>query len=397
MRGLIWLLAAALAAAQEADAAARFLAALHGAPEARAARLAAHAAVWRTAAAGAWPEPQLELEGGRARQDGGGAMYGVRLEQMLPRWGAPQAERRRARAAALEAEAEASERLGALAEALAVALAERGAAQAALAVLADAERRLHALAAGLDARAGAGEGQAAALRAAQRQARLEDERDRERQRLADAEARARAILALGPEAALPPYAAPDPDAIEPARSPEARRAAAQAEAARAEADAALAGGRPEVALALGWQREGAGTDMAEDRVLLAVRLALPVRRAALAAERGAAERVLAAAELGPAAARARAEAELASQRRAIARAAAAGERARVLAQRAAAWWSAQQARLAGGAATPEDALEAWELLLDAERAAIAAEEEAARARAALWRLAPPPLEPEASR
>ena len=131
-----WALAlvAALAAAAEPDPAAdrtAFIAALTRAPGIAAAQQRALAAERAIGAAGVLPDPMLSGDLGRKRPSMGDdtRLYGLMLEQPLPRWGERAAARASARAAAGAAGAERDDVLGEHAAELALMLSEAAAAE----------------------------------------------------------------------------------------------------------------------------------------------------------------------------------------------------------------------------------------------------------------------------
>jgi outer membrane protein TolC len=395
MRWALILVAAGLTAAEPpADARASFLAALMQSPAVGAAQERVLAAERAVGAAGVLPDPMLGGELGRKRPEQGDdmRMYGVMLEQPLPRWGERDAERAMARAGVGAARADHAQALGEHAAEVAAMLAEAAAAAQEGELLTAAHARVVALQAVVRARVasgGASLGEALALETRAEQLAV-DIADRERMRR-DAEAEARGRLALAVDAALPPPAWPDPAAIDAAATPMAHRAAAMRDEALAQERAARARGNPETAVGVGWEREAAGTDMQEDTVTLNLRVSLPVWRAAYADGAGAARRRARAAAHEAHAAAAMAQSRLDRARRAIAQAERAAIAAAAIAARADADYDALLRQVSTGGADALRALDILDRVTEARLAAVVAARASRLALAELWRLAPPQL------
>ena len=349
------------------------------------------------AAAGALADPRLDLGYSRKRSaDGNQPLYDVGLEQPLPRWGERDAQRSRAHAGVTVAEADFRVQVGDLAAEVAGQLAELAAAQELVQVVADSRARAAAAQEAILRRvASAGAGLAEQLAVQTRIAQLDLEAQEAAAAAADAEASVRGLLALPAPAPLPPFAAPDPAAIDSERVPTALLARAQAQ----EADAALQMARsrryPETAIGLAYEREQTAAGD-EDTIGLRLSIGLPVHpdvagSAELAALAG--QREAQAAARGAAA---RAQALVERARRAVATASAAQALAQGTGERLAAQYAAQvdaAASAADGTASGSIVmlLDILDRVGDTRRQALRAVAAGRSARAALWRLAPPDL------
>lgn len=362
-----------------------FLQALGRAPEVRALLARQRALRHLEGAAGRLPDPMLGLGYARKRTPMETMpMYDVMLEQPLPRWGERDAARALAASATRMGEAEVATALAMLASDLATALAESEGLHARVGEAEAEERRIAALTTVVDARIASGDaGVLDRLAVDTRRERLRLRLDDLRRQLDDRTTEIRGRLGLPGDTALPPFAAPTPDAIEPAHTPAALEAGARRQEAHAAALEARAMGRPETAVGVRAERE-AGDDGNEDTVGVTVSISLPVARSAIAAGEDAAQARLHAAERAAEAARHRATTAVANARRALAQAERAEHLAGALLTRAHQEHQAVIAALASGGADLTEAIMLYDHLAELRLEVIEARTSARQAQAALW-------------
>jgi outer membrane protein, heavy metal efflux system len=393
---MVWcaLPAADPAPAAHEDSSTAFLTALARAPQVRALLERQQALRYLEGAAGRLPDPQLSLGYARKRTaTDNWPMYDLTLEQPFPRWGERDAAHALAASATRLSEADVASEVAALAGDLASAVAEIDGLHARLAEGDVEQRRIAALAASIDARVASGDaGVLERLGIDTRRERLQLRLDDLRRTLADREADIRGRLALSPDAPLPPFAAPQPEAIDPAHTP----AALDAEAKRLEALAALqearALGHPETAVGVRVEREAADGGN-EDTVGLTVSISLPIARGAIAAGEDAAHARLRAAERTTEAARWRTTTAVERARRAWAQADRAAQVADGLLTRAAAEQQTLVAALGSGGVNITALLDLHDRLAELRLEVIDARVAARQAQAELWSHVIPDLPP----
>lgn len=393
-------LALTLALAGPAGAVAQpeFAAALAGAPALAAARHRLEAAHARASARGRLADLELEAMGTSLRDPGVGGRreaYELTLRQPLPRPRERASDRALGATAVRLAEADLALTAADLATTVAGLLAEASAARERANVNLGQAARLETALGGLEARLTAG-GTTLLVerlglqsrRTALRLAAAEEER-----KAADAEAEARARLGLAPTEALPAFATPAAQTIEPAETAAAALARARAEDAEAGARLARASAAAGTAVGLRMERERMGSGFLNG-VGLVFSTDLPSRRAGAArAEVRAAAAERAAAQADEGASRLLAKADLDR----AARAATFAEEARRLAAeitgRLEAEHEAVNRAIAAARPGQDSALLHALDILDRTTAArlqvIAAEAELRARQAALWRHAPP--------
>jgi outer membrane protein TolC len=311
-------------------------------------------------------------------------MYDVGLEQPLPRWGERDAARAMAASTTRLGEADLAGAVAELAADLATALTELDDLGAKLGEAEAEERRLTALATALDARLASGDAKVLdRLALDTRRERLHLRLDDLRRQVADRGTMIRGRLGLPPTAALPPFAAPLPEIIDPAHTP----AALAAEARRQEALAGLldarAMGNPETAIGVRAEREAADNGN-EDTIGVTVSISLPIARGAIAANEDAAHARLHAAEQAAEAARWRTTSAIETARRALAQAEHSAHLAETLLTRADAEGRALTAALASGGAEVTALLDLYDRLAELRVQVIEARTSARQAQAALW-------------
>lgn len=362
-----------------------FLNAVAQAPQVRALLARQQALRHAEGAAGRLPDPMLGLGYARKRTPMETMpMYDVMLEQPLPRWGERDAARAMAASATRMGEAEVAAEVAMLAGDLAMALADLDGLRARVGEGEAEGRRIAGLTSAIDARVASGDaGVLDRLAIDTRRERLRLRLDDLRRQLADREAEIRGHLALRGDAALPVFAAPSPDAIDPARTP----AALDAEARRQEALAGLlearAMGRPETAIGVRAERED-GDEGNEDTVGVTLSISLPVARGAIAAGEDAAHARLRAAERTAEAARWRTTTAVESAKRALAQAERAERLADALLTRAHQEHQTVAAALASGGADLTEALMLHDHLAELRLEVIEARTAARHAQAGLW-------------
>lgn len=387
------------AAAPTPPPAAALVAAVGQAPGLQAARARAEAARARGAAAGRFPDPEIEGMYSRVSRPMGGEefpMWEINLRQPLPKAGERAADRDRAAAALSMAEADYAVMAGEMAAETAMALADAAAARDRAELYTRQIERTEQVLAAIDARLASGAGRVAdrlALQTRVAAMRLMVEQDT---RMADdALSDARGRLGLAPSDPLPPYSAPASSEIAPDSLPSLRLAAARADEARAMARMARASARPMTAVGLRFEREEERMGNT-DTVGVAFMTEIPFRSRGYArAEERAARAEETAARADADAARHRARAALSRAERA--------ERLAVTARRLADETSARLdaeydslVRSAGTAGMGGEVpvlmvLEILERQTDTRLQIIDAEAAARAARAELWRHAPAAL------
>jgi len=385
-----------LGAAETAQAASEFLRAIAEAPALTAAARRTSAARERVGAAGRLADP--EVEGMTSRMNGPmgdrSTMFELNLRQPLPKRGERVADREQAQAGVAMAAAEFSRVAGDLAADTANALAEAEGAQRRIGLLETQIGRLEAVLRSVEIRLST----AATARIADRltlQTRIAAMQfgiEEERVLASDALAEARGRLGLGPDATLPPFAAPTVASIDPDDTAALRFALAQADEASAGARRARASASPLTAVGLRLERERTERGD-EDTVGLAFSSEIPWRgRGYARAEARAAEAERAAAQSDATAARARISSALTRVERAQ-RLAASGRRlsgetvARLNAEYDALIRSASVGSGAGES-TVLQTVEILEKVTETEVQIIRAETALHAALAELWRYAP---------
>lgn len=376
------------------DATRTFLLTLAQAPQVRALLAQRQAARHLEGAAGRLPDPMLGLGYARKRTPMERMpMYEVMLEQPLPRWGERDAARAMAASATRMSEAEVASELAMLAGDIAMALAEVEGLRAQVSEGEAQERRINELARAIDARVASGDaGVLDRLLLETRRERLQLRIEDLRRTVADRIAEIRGRLALSADAALPVFAAPAPDAIDPARTPLALDAEARRLEALAGMQEARAMGRPETSVGLRAEREAAD-DGNEDTIGVTVSISLPIARGAIAASEDAAHARLRAAERMAEAARWRTTTAIDATRRAIAQAERADRLANTLLKRAEAEHQVVAAALASGGADLTQLLDLHDHLAELRLAVIEAQVQARQAQAGLWSYVIPELPP----
>jgi outer membrane protein TolC len=320
-------------------------------------------------------------------------MYDLMLEQPLPRWGERDAARAMAASATRLSDAEIASDVAMLAGDLALAVAEIDGLQERLAEGEQEDRRITALSAAIDARVASGEaGVLERLGIDTRRERLHLRLDDVRRSLADRAADIRGRLAVTPDAPLPPFAAPQPDAIDPAHTPAALDAEAKHLEALASLQEARAMGHPETAIGVRAERESADAGN-EDTVGLTLTISLPIARGAIAAGEDAAHARLRAAERMAEAARWRTTSAVERARRALVQAERAAQLANGLLTRAAAEQQTLVAALGSGGANLTALLDLHDRLAELRLEVIDARVAARQAQADLWVHVIPDLPP----
>ena len=362
-----------------------FLHTLAQAPQVRALIAQRQAMRHLEGAAGRLADPMLGLGYARKRTSMETMpMYEVMLEQPLPRWGERDAARARAASATRMSDAELVAELTMLASDVAMAVAEIDGLRAQIAEGEAEEQRIAAWSRAIDARIASGDaGVLERLAIDTRRERLLLRLDDQRRLLTDRTAEVRGRLALPPEAALPAFAAPAPEAVDPAHTHLSLDAEARRLEALAELQEARAMGRPETAVGLRAEREDTD-DGNEDTIGVTVSISLPVARGAIAASEDAAFARLRAAEQMTEAARWRATTAIAATRRAIIQAERADRLANGLLARAQAEQQTLSAALASAGGDFTAMLDLHDRLAELRLAVIEARMQARQAQAGLW-------------
>jgi outer membrane protein TolC len=323
-------------------------------------------------------------------------MWELTISQPLPKRGERAADRARARAVADMARADVAAMAGEMAAETAMALAEAEGAERRLKLLRAQVERLGAVLSALNVRLSTGSNGRLAerLTVQTRLAAMELMIQEETRMAEDALAAARGRLGLAPEAALPRFAAPDPDAIRGGLAPATLVAQARAREADAMVGMARASARPMTALGLRLERERSRMGN-EDIVGLAFMSEIPwLSRGYARAEAQAAEAERAAAQSDAAAVSHRVAASLSR----AARAQRLAETARRLSTETLSRLRAEYDAMLGtagvaamGQSTVLEVVELLEKETDAETQVIAAETASRVAAAELWRFAPAAL------
>lgn len=362
-----------------------FLLVLAQAPQVRALLAQRQAMRHLEGAAGRLADPMLALGYARRRTPMETMpMYEVMLEQPLPRWGERDAARARASAATRMSDAGIVAEVSMLASDVAMALAEIDGLAAQVNEGEAEEQRIAALSRAIDARVASGDaGVLDRLALETRRERLLLRLDDQRRQLADRTAEIRGRLALPPDAALPTFAAPAPESIDPAHTHLVLDAEARRLEALADLHEARAMGRPETAIGLRAERED-GEGGNEDTLSVTISISLPIARGAIAATEDAAHARLRAAEQLTAAARWRAIAAIDTTRRAISQAERADRLANGLLARAQAEQQTLSAALASAGGDLTAMLDLHDRLAELRLAVIEARVQARQAQAALW-------------
>lgn len=390
--GLMFLCLTLSATADEVSAFARAIAA---APAVTAARLRAEAAQARQGSAGRLPDPTVEAMGAqKTTPTEDNPMWGVAIQQPLPRAGERSAARNRAAAEAAMAQAEWSSMAGELAAETAMRLAEMEAAGNRHKLIAAQLAKTEQARAALDARIATGRaGSPARLALDMRIADMRLMLEKENQIALDAERAARASLTWPIDLALPSYAAPALQSISLEQSPAMQLAIAQERESKAMADMARAGGRPMTAVGLRFDRDQM-KDGNEDSVSVTLMSDLPwqgrassrsdLRAAQATLEASSVSRVSASNDFAALLSRI----ERAGQFAATTREVVATNQARLDAEYAALLRNASTSGGMGGDNSTLMVLEILERSADLQRQQIDAEFAERSARTELWRYAP---------
>ncbi len=227
------------------------------APAVEAARLRSEAAREKEGSVGRLPDPNVEAMGAqKSTPTDDNPMWGLALQQPLPRAGERTAARNRAIAEAEMAEAEWAIMAGDLATDIAMRLAEAEAARQRHALLAAQVAKAEQARVAFQTRVSTGQAPGAErLALDMRIADMHLMMEKELQMATDAEQAARAALALPAEAALPGFAAPVGADLSPEHAPALRLAAAQERESTAMAAMARAEARPMTAVGVRFDRE----------------------------------------------------------------------------------------------------------------------------------------------
>ena len=374
-----------------------FAASVLRAPALQAAAQRTEAAAARMDAAGRFPDPTVEGMYGRAQMAMPAEerpMWGLRFQQPLPRKGERAADRERARAVRTMSDAEYLMAAGEIAGEIAMGLAEAEAAGQRAVLLEQQIARTRSVLAAVDARLGTGQGSLAGRLVLQsRISSMEVMLERERQMRNDAEAEVRGRLGLPPEAALPLYSAPHASDIRVDSAASVLVAQARAAEATAMARMARASSRPMTAVGLSFEREEASMGN-EDIISVSFMTDIPWRSRRYAkAEERAAEADRSAASLEAEAVRHRLQSALGRVERAERLEATtlrltSENRERLQAEYDAILRAAGTGGM-GGESSILMLIETLEKTTETEIQAIDATAAAQRARAELWRYAPP--------
>jgi outer membrane protein TolC len=265
--------------------------AVRAAPLVKASDLRVESARELAGAAGLFPDPKVEAMAVRGSNSGGSSWpkWEGRLEQPLPKAGERRADRERAHAEIFMAEAERAVMAGSMAAEVAMALAEFDAASGRAGLLKQQLGKMEKVLALVENRLAGGQGKLADRLALQsRIAAMKLMLEADQRMAADALLRAKGLLGLGPKAALPSYAAPVLERVDPLATPLAAVAAAKESEARAMEMMAKATRRPMTALALSASRENMPMET-EDMVGISFMMEIPfnARRSAAAGQRAA--------------------------------------------------------------------------------------------------------------
>lgn len=377
------------------------LAAVARAPLLEAARKRIDAATARAGAAGRLADPEVEAMGSRVNADAMGEnrdMWELSVRQPLPRRGERAADRERATAVVAMAEAEYALAAGDLAADVAMALAEAAGGDARLRLIETQLGRMHVVLQTIDARLAAGLAPRIAdrLTVQSRVAAMELMLEDTRRMAADARANVRGRLALGPEAALPAFAAPAAAEINAADAATVAVATARIAEASAMGRMARASARPMTAVGVRFERERSSMGN-QDTVGLALSSEIPWRSRGYArADARAAEAERAAAQADATAARHRIASALSRVERAervaaTARRLAAETQRRLDAEHDALTGAASAGATGGGMGGESAVLHAIDILdksTETQLQIVDAETAAHLARAELWRYVP---------
>ena len=290
-------------------------------PAVDAARKRVDAARARANSAGRLADPEIEAMGSRVNADAMGQnrdMWELNLRQPLPKRGERAADRERASAAISMAEAELALSIGELAADVAMALAEAEGAESRARLLEAQLNRMGAVLRTMETRlaAGASVRLADRLTVQSRIASLQLALERARRIAEDSRTLARGRLALPPDAALPPFSAPENSDINPADSVVSALALARSAEANAMTRMARASANPSTAVGVRFERERSSMGN-QDIVGLAFSSEIPFRNQGYArADVRAAEAERAAAQSDAASARYRVSTILARLERA---------------------------------------------------------------------------------
>lgn len=254
---------AAACAADPAVASPGLLERIATAPALEAAHRRVLAARARLEAAGRLPDPSVEGMGSRmvGPMDERSTMWEVTVRQPLPKKGERAADRDRASAAISMAEADYALMAGEMAADVAMALAEAEGARERMRLLSGQVERLDAVLRSVEARLAAGTGGgriAERLTVQSRVAAMQLMIEEERRMEADAHAVVRGRLGLASDAALPAFAAPEPDDIRIEEAAALRLAAARSQEAGAMARMARASANPMTSVGVRFERTRTG-------------------------------------------------------------------------------------------------------------------------------------------
>ncbi len=362
---------------------------LSNAPAVRAARQRYQAAQARARLAGVLPDPMVMVGYMRVPATKMESRM-IEVEQPLPRWGERTEEQDSARAAITMAATQYAAVRGRTAVAVHAALIERRSATALAKLDLEIAARARVLA-DLLTRSAVAVGKARVrepLSLESRATEAELMAAQDDRMAADAAGMAAAILGLPPGAVLPELATPDPDKIDVAQAPEVVMAQSRAEMATADESMARSRGRPMVSVIGRWREDG---EEKNDAWEVALRVSVPLWREAYAGAVVAAGTDRSAATLDRAGALVEASEMLARARRAIGQAARARQWAEATSTRLAQELDTLAAESAAGMAGATAMLfDRFDELAQAQRTVIVTDADAARARAGLWLLAPPP-------
>ena len=241
-----------------APAQTEFLQAVISAPALTAAGQRTQASRERVGSAGRLADVEVEGMGSRmvGPMDERATMWEVNVRQPLPKRGERAAERERARALVAMSEADYALMAGEMAADVAVAIAEADGATERIRLLERQIQRLDAVLRSVESRIASGGGRIAdrltvQTRIAEMQLMIEEERRMSEDALADARGR----LGLGPDQALPDYAAPAGDRIRPDDAAAIRLAAARTSEAHAMVKMARASARPMTSVGIRFEQE----------------------------------------------------------------------------------------------------------------------------------------------
>lgn len=371
-----------------------FRAALARAPAIAAAQARVAGAKKAEGAAGILPDPMIGGDIGRERMRMGEEMpmYGLMIDQPLPRWGERDAMRQKAQAQVSLEIATVATVIGDHAAAVATGIAEATAARDTLVLVRQSRERITALREVVRARIAAGGamiGDQLTLdtKAQQLDLQMADLERRE----ADAMSMVRGRLGLRPDAPVPLFAAPEPMTIRVEASPMTRTAAAMQQEARAMEREATSRSNPETVVGLAWEREAAGSDEQTDKVALTFRMSVPIYRSAYGDAADAARARARAARHEASGATWMASSQISRAQRAIAQAQRAQRTADDIAARTRTEYEAVIQQVGSGGASVASSLTLLDMITESGINAIMARLDSQMALAELWRLAPPDL------